>query len=72
MRNARYYAPVGKPKEKWVTFFLCLFLGIFGAHKFYEGKAGAGIVYLLTFGLFGFGWLFDLIKILMLPDVYYV
>lgn len=30
----------GKPKDKWVAFFLCLFLGPFGAHKFYEGNIG--------------------------------
>ena len=26
-----------RPKNKWVAFLLCLFLGFFGAHKFYEG-----------------------------------
>jgi len=71
MRNSRY-ASAGRPKEKWVAFFLCLFFGVFGAHKFYEGKAGTGLVYLFTVGLFGIGWLFDLIKILTLPDIYYV
>ena len=25
-------------KSKWVSFFLCLFLGVLGIHKFYEGK----------------------------------
>ena len=61
-----------KPKNKWVAFFLCLFLGIFGAHKFYEGKAGMGILYFFTFGLFGFGVLIDLIVILTKPNPYYV
>ena len=32
----------GRLKNKWVAFFLCLFLGILGAHKFYEGKVGMG------------------------------
>ncbi len=31
-----YY--VGRARNKWVAFALCLFLGFFGAHKFYEGK----------------------------------
>lgn len=25
-------------KNKWVAFFLCLFLGYLGVHKFYEGR----------------------------------
>lgn len=59
-------------KNKWVAFFLCLFLGYFGAHKFYEGKAGMGILYLLTAGLFGFGWAIDCIVLLFKPNPYYV
>ena len=51
-------------KNKWVALLLCLFLGTFGAHRFYEGKIGTGILYLLTFGLFGFGALIDFFKIL--------
>ena len=52
-------------KNKWIKFILCLFLGYLGAHKFYEGKTGMGILYLLTFGLFGIGWFVDLILILI-------
>ena len=62
----------GKPKNKWVAFCLCFFLGFLGAHKFYEGKAGMGILYLFTCGLFGFGVLIDLIVILTKPNPYYV
>ena len=62
----------GKRCDKWVAFILCLFLGLFGAHKFYEGKAGMGILYLLTGGLFGVGWFIDLIAILAKPNPYYV
>jgi restriction system protein len=61
----------GVPKNKWIAVLLCLFTG-FG-HKFYEGKIGMGILYMLTLGLFGIGALIDLIKLLMLPDdTYYV
>lgn len=44
------------------NFFVTLFLGFFGIHKFMAGKAGLGVLYLFTFGLFGIGWLVDVIK----------
>lgn len=48
-----------KQKNKWVRFFLCVFLGWAGAHKFYDGKKGQGMLYLCTMGLFGLGWMID-------------
>lgn len=62
----------GRMRSKWVAFLLCFFLGFFGAHKFYEGKVGMGIIYIFTVGLFGIGWIFDLISILLKPNPYYV
>lgn len=59
-------------KNKWVAFLLCLFLGYLGAHKFYEGKIGMGILYLFTVGLFGIGWLVDCIVLLCKPNPYYL
>ena len=59
-------------KNKWTAFLLCLFLGYFGAHKFYEGRIGAGILYLFTFGLFGIGWFIDCLVLLCKPNPYYV
>lgn len=53
-------------------FVLCLLLGYFGAHKFYEGKVGMGVLYLFTLGLFGIGWFVDLIVLLTKPNPYYV
>ena len=64
--------PHRRMRNKWTAFFLCLFLGPFGVHKFYEGRAGMGIVYLLTAGLFGIGWLVDCITLLCKPNPYYV
>lgn len=52
------------PKSWLVALLLCLFLGGIGVHRFYVGKAGTGILFLLTGGIFGIGWLVDLIKIL--------
>ena len=42
-------------------FLVCLFGGFLGLHKFIERKVGLGILYLLTGGLFGIGWLIDTI-----------
>ncbi len=62
----------GKAKDKWVAFLLCFLFGVFGVHKFYEGRIGMGILYIFTFGLFGIGWMVDLILILLKPNPYYV
>ena len=52
-------------KNRWAAFFLCLFFGGLGFHKFYVGKVGSGILYLFTGGLFGIGWFVDIIRILI-------
>ncbi len=46
-------------KSKIATYFLWFFLGFFSAHRFYLGKIGSGILYLLTGQLFGIGWIID-------------
>jgi TM2 domain-containing membrane protein YozV len=46
------------------VFILCLLLGGFGAHRFYVGKIGTGILMILTFGGLGIWVLIDLIVIL--------
>ena len=58
-------------KSKWISFFLCLFLGAIGAHKFYEGKILLGILYACTGGLAGIGIIVDLIRLLFKPNPYY-
>lgn len=60
----------GRPKNKWVALLLCIFTVC--GHKFYEGKVGMGILYLFTAGLFGIGWIIDIITLAMKPNPYYV
>ncbi len=45
------------------TILLCFFLGAFGAHRFYVGKIGTGILQLLTLGGLGIWVLIDFIVI---------
>ena len=42
-----------------VAWVLLTFLGIFGIHRFYQGKIGTGILYLLTGGLLLVGVIYD-------------
>ena len=51
------------PKSKSVALILSIFFGFFGFHRFYVGKAGSGLLYLCTGGIFCFGWIYDIIKI---------
>ena len=63
---------LGREKNKWVALLLCFFLGVFGIHRFYEGKIVTGILWMLTLGLFGVGTLIDFIILLFKPNPYYV
>lgn len=50
-------------KSRGVALALCVPLGFLGAHRFYAGKIGTGILQLLTGGGFGLWWLADTIMI---------
>lgn len=52
-----------KQRSKLVAFLLCWFLGVWGVHRFYVGKIGTGILWLLTGGLCGIGTFIDLLRI---------
>jgi TM2 domain-containing membrane protein YozV len=47
------------PVNYSVAWILLTFLGLFGVHRMYMGKWLTGILYLLTVGLFGLGYLYD-------------
>lgn len=52
-------------KSKVVALLLCFFLGGLGIHRFYVGKIGTGLIWLVTGGLFLIGWVIDFISILI-------
>lgn len=55
-------------KEYWLTlleFWVCFFLGLFGVHKLIQKKYKMFFLYLFTLGLFGIGWLVDLVRIMI-------
>jgi TM2 domain-containing membrane protein YozV len=43
-----------------LAWILLTFLGLFGIHRLYMGKWITGIIYLLTGGILGIGYLYDL------------
>jgi TM2 domain-containing membrane protein YozV len=48
------------PLDYNVAWLLLVFLGFFGVHRFYMGKWLTGLIYLLSGGLLGLGYLYDL------------
>ena len=42
-----------------LAWILLTFLGLFGIHRIYMGKVFTGLLYMLTGGLFGLGYLYD-------------
>lgn len=55
-------------KSKTTAILLCFFLGGLGAHKFYLGQTGQGVLFLLTAGLLGIGSLVNFIQLLVKSD----
>ncbi len=53
----------GSDRSRIVALVLATLLGVFGAHRFYAGKPGTGLLMLLTLGGVGIWWLYDVILI---------
>jgi TM2 domain-containing membrane protein YozV len=51
------------PHDYTIAWLLLTFLGLFGIHRFYLGKVGTGILWLLTGGLLGIGLLYDFLTL---------
>lgn len=51
------------PKSKAVVLPLCVFLGALGVHRYYVGKIGTGVIWTLTAGFFGIGWIVDIFTV---------
>jgi TM2 domain-containing membrane protein YozV len=56
--------PTGQ-KSFVTALLLCFFLGWLGVHRFYVGKAGTGVLMLLTLGGLGLWTLIDFIMIIV-------
>ena len=61
--NAGYGGNSISHKIKIAALILAIFLVCLGIHRFYVGKVGTGVIWLLTGGLFVFGWIYDIVKI---------
>ena len=50
-------------KNYTATVVLVLLLGFLGGHRFYVGKVGTGLLFFVTVGFFGIGWLIDILTV---------
>lgn len=54
------------PTHPIILGYVAWCFGFFGAHRFYFGKPISGVLYLLTLGFLGIGWLLDVV---LIPDM---
>ena len=55
-----------RSEKDWLTtLLLAVLVGPLGVHRFYVGKAGTGVLHLLTFGALGIWTLIDIIMIVV-------
>jgi hypothetical protein len=56
--------PQTSGKRRSIALILCVLFGLLGGHLFYVGRAGKGVLYVFTFGLFFIGVVVDFFQIL--------
>ncbi len=61
---SNYVTPTSDKKRK-IALLLCIFGGLLGAHYFYVGRIGRGLLAVLTINFCAFGWFADTYKIAM-------
>lgn len=57
----QYKAAAKRGKKKLLL--VTIFLGLFGGHYFLMHRYGMALLYLFTGGLFGIGWIVDIVRI---------
>lgn len=57
------YVTVTSDKSKSKVLKICAIGGLFGAHDYYLGKIGMGLLKTCTCNFASIGWIYDLIKI---------
>ena len=63
METTRSYPSEPSEKSRGVALALATILGPFGAHRFYAGKTGTGVLMAVTIGGLGVWYLYDLILV---------
>lgn len=58
-----YGQPPISPRSRGVATGLAAALGMFGAHRFYVGRTGSGLLMLGTLGGLGLWWMYDLVVV---------
>ena len=67
--NSCYEPPMrAPPTHSKVIGYLFWFFGFTGAHRFYYGRPVTGVIWLLTLGLLGIGWVVDMFLIPGMDD----
>lgn len=55
---------IANVNRRWIFLLVVtIFLGLLGVHRFSVGKIGTGVLWLLTTGLLGIGWLVDIVQV---------